>query len=147
GLEERGLLVRGKGDRLTLPARLDLMPGRLHANPAGFAFVVPDDPDQEDVYVPAAAVRPAMHGDRVLVRIERQRRRERVQGRVVKVLARGTTRVIGVLRRGKTAAVVVPQEQRITVPIVVPRGAEGGATDGEMVVAELVRHPGLTSEA
>jgi ribonuclease R len=147
GLEERGLLVRSKGDRLTLPARLDLMPGRLHANPAGFAFVIPDDPEREDVYVPASAVRPAMHGDRVLVRIERQRRRERVQGQVVKVLVRSTTRVVGVLRRGKTTAVVVPQEQRITVPILVPKGAEGGAADGDMVVAELVSHPGLTSEA
>ncbi len=70
-----------------------------------------------------------MHGDRVLVRVERQRGRERAQGRVVKVLARATSRVIGVLRRGKTAAVVVPQEQRITVPILVPHGAEGGASD------------------
>jgi ribonuclease R len=144
-LEERGLLVR-KGERFTLPARLDLMAGRLTANPAGFAFVVPDDPDRDDVYVPASGVRPAMHGDRVLVRVER-RGRERVQGRVVKVLARGTSRVIGVLRRGRTAAVVVPQEQRITVPILVPKGAEGGAQDGDMVVAELVRHPGLVAEA
>lgn len=144
-LEERGLLVR-KGERLTLADRLDLMPGRLNANPAGFAFVVPDDPERDDVYVPASAVRPAMHGDRVLVRVER-RGRERVQGRVVKVLARGTSRVIGVLRRGRTTAVVVPQEQRITVPILVPTGAEGGAQDGDMVVAELVRHPGLVAEA
>ena len=145
-LEERGLLVR-KGERLTLPDRLDLMPGRLTANPAGFAFVVPDDPERDDVYVPASGVRPAMHGDRVLVRVERRGRRERVQGRVVKVLSRGTSRVIGVLRRGRTAAVVVPQEQRITVPILVPKGAEGGALDGDMVVAELVRHPGLVAEA
>jgi len=69
-LEERGLLVR-KGERLTLADRLDLMPGRLNANRAGFAFVVPDDPERDDVYVPASAVRPAMHGDRVLVRVER----------------------------------------------------------------------------
>src|SRR5207247_769340 len=50
-------------------------------------------------------------------------------------------------RRGRTSAVVVPQEQRITVPIVVPRGADGGAADGDMVVAELVHYPGLASEA
>src|SRR5207249_3492249 len=83
-------------------------------------------------YVPASGVRPAMHGDRVLVRVERFQRRGRTEGRVVRVLERGTRRVIGVLRRGRTSAVVVPQEQRITVPIVVARGADGGAADGDM---------------
>ena len=120
-LEARGLLVRTKNDRFTLPARLDLVAGRLHGNPAGFAFCVTDDPDDEDVYVPANGVRPAMHGDRVLVRVERFRRRGRTEGRVVKVLERATSRVVGVYHRGRTAGVVVPQEQRITTPIVVAR--------------------------
>jgi ribonuclease R len=139
--------VRTKGDRYTVPARLDLHAGRLVGNAAGFAFCVSDDPEEDDVYVPAAGVRPAMHGDRVLVRVERGRRGGRSEGRVVRVLERGTTRVIGVLRRGRTAAVVVPQEQRITVPIVVPRGADGGARDGDMVVAELTRYPERQTEA
>src|SRR5207249_146044 len=85
-LEARGALVRTKGDRFTLPARLDLVAGRLHSSPAGFAFCVTDDPDEEDVYVPASGVRPAMHGDRVLVRVERFRRRGRAEGRVARVL-------------------------------------------------------------
>src|SRR5207247_2688854 len=34
-LEARGALVRTKGDRFTLPARLDLVAGRLQSNPAG----------------------------------------------------------------------------------------------------------------
>src|SRR3989442_3324784 len=85
-LEARGALVRTKGDRFTLPARLDLVAGRLHSSPAGFAFCVTDDPDEEDVYVPASGVRPAMHGDPVLVRVERFQRRGRTEGRAVRVL-------------------------------------------------------------
>ncbi|TMB42260.1 MAG: ribonuclease R [Deltaproteobacteria bacterium] len=146
-LEATGRLVRTKGDRYTLPARLDLVAGRLAVHRDGFAFCVPDEQEEADVYVPAGGVRPAMHGDRVLVRIEPFQRRGRLEGRVVKVLERGTHRIVGVLRQGRTAAVLVPQEQRLTLPILVPRGAEGGARDGDMVVAELVRYPGLASEA
>src|SRR5206468_12502079 len=54
---------------------------------------------------------------------------------------------VGILRRGKTASVLVPQEQRITVPVVVPRGEDGGAADGDMVVAQLVRYPGTVTDA
>src|SRR5262249_55434540 len=124
-LEARGLVVRTRNDRFTLPARLDMVAGRVQGNPAGFAFCVTDDPRIEDVYLPAAGARPAMHGARVLVRVEHFRRRGRAEGRVVKVLERGTSRIVGVFRRGRTAGVVVPQEQRITVPIVVPRDADG----------------------
>jgi len=116
-------------------------------HPAGFAFVARDDAAGDDVYVPASGVRPAMHGDRVLVRVDPAGPRGRAQGRVVKVLERGISRVVGVLRRGRTASVVVPQEQRLTVPIVVPRAADGDAADGDMVVAEITRHPGLASDA
>jgi ribonuclease R len=147
-LEAAGKVVRSTGDRWTVPARLDQVAGRLHVNRAGFAFCVRDDGAGEDVYVPASGVRPAMHGDRVLVGVQRRGRRQgRSEGRVTKVLERGTQRVVGVLRRGRTAAVIVPQEQRITVPILVPKGAEGGAADGDMVVGELVRWPGLEAEA
>jgi ribonuclease R len=146
-LEQAGRLVRTKGDRLTVPARLDLVAGRLHANAAGFAFCIPDDRDAEHVYVPATGVRPAMHGDRVLVRVASGRRRGRVEGRVVKVLGRGSPRIVGVLRQGRTAAVIIPRETRITVPIVVPHAADGDAADGDVVVAEIVRWPGMTSDA
>jgi len=146
-LEATGRLVRTKGDRYALPGQLDLVAGRLTVHRDGFAFCVPEDPNGTDVYVPAKAVRPAMHGDRVLIRVEPFQRRGRPEGRVVKVLERGPHRIVGVLRRGRTVAVLVPQEQRLALPILVPRGAEGGARDGDMVVAELVRYPGLASEA
>ncbi|TMA40242.1 MAG: hypothetical protein E6J79_00635, partial [Deltaproteobacteria bacterium] len=64
-LEATGRLVRTRGDRYALPARLHLVGGRLTVHRDGFAFCVPDDPEESDVYVPARAVRPAMHGDRV----------------------------------------------------------------------------------
>jgi ribonuclease R len=139
--------VRTKGERLTLPAREHLVAGRLTVNPAGFAFCRPDDGDAEDVYVPAARVRPAMHGDRVLVQVERSGRRGRTEGRVVRILERATERIVGVFRRGRTTGVLVPQDPRVTVPILVPHDADGGAADGDMVVGEMVRHPGRAAEA
>jgi ribonuclease R len=145
-LETAGRLVRTSRGRLTLPASLDLVAGRLEVKPSGFAFCVPDDPEAEDVYIPPSRVRPGLNGDHVLVQVERGRR-GRTEGRVARVLERGTKRVVGVLRQGRTTAVLVPQDPRLTVPIVVPRGAEGGARDGDMVVAELVRYPGTTSDA
>ena len=150
-LERAGRLVRA-GARWTVPARLDLVAGRIEVNRAGFGFCIPDDPDADDVYVPAKHIRPAMHGDRVLVKAEPPRRRGRlpgrVQGRVEHVLERGSTRVVGVLRRLRTTLALLPQDERLAaVPIVVPFDADGGARDGELVVGEIVRFPTRIADA
>src|SRR5678816_2030937 len=70
-----GQLAQVRGNRFALPDTEHLIAGRLHTNPAGFGFVVPDDRqprDGQDIYIAAANLSEAMHGDRVLVRVERQ---------------------------------------------------------------------------
>ncbi|MCW5893419.1 MAG: ribonuclease R [bacterium] len=50
-------------------------------------------------------------------------------------------RVVGILRRGRGVVVVVPREAGFTTPIVVGRGQDGGARDGDLVAARVVRWP------
>ncbi|MCM2257450.1 MAG: hypothetical protein NDJ94_17575, partial [Vicinamibacteria bacterium] len=54
-------------------ARTNTVVGRLTCNPAGFGFVVPDQrrEGESDVYVSADNLKDAMHGDRVIARVER----------------------------------------------------------------------------
>ena len=67
-----GELLQVRGNRYGLPEKMDLVVGRLTTNPGGFGFVVPDQPDPDaerpDIYIPAANLSEAMHGDRVVVR-------------------------------------------------------------------------------
>ena len=77
-----GQLVQTRGNRYGLPDRMNLVVGRITTNPRGFGFVVPDRPLEEvagDIYVAGSNLNQAMHGDRVVARIERitDRRRRR----------------------------------------------------------------------
>ena len=71
-----GELVQVRGNRFGLPEKMDLMVGRLQVNPSGFGFVAPErkgDADvHPDIYIPAFALSEAMHGDTVVVRVEKQ---------------------------------------------------------------------------
>src|SRR5437867_2137906 len=77
-----GHLVQTRGNRFGLPDKMDLIAGRLHAHSGGFGFVVPDAPvdadgtpagrqKSQDIYIAPPNLAEAMHGDRVLARIER----------------------------------------------------------------------------
>jgi ribonuclease R len=121
--------------------------GRLSVNPAGYAFLRPDAAGAEDIFIPANSVRPALHGDRVLVKPERGRRRGRPEGRVMRVIERGRTTLVGVFRPLRSGRIVIPQDQRLRGAFHVVRRGDGGAHDGDMVVADVVRYPSRTTDA
>ena len=75
-----GDLIQTRGKRYGLPDRMNLVVGRVEAHPRGFGFVVPERPLEgvtRDIYVAGVNLNQAMHGDRVVVRIERQGGRSR----------------------------------------------------------------------
>jgi ribonuclease R len=96
--------------------------------------------------VPAAAIRPAMHGDRVVAAVTRARRGkvERPRGHVVRVLARAATALLGVVRHGRSGTWLVPQDTRVGYRVRLLD--TGGAREGELVSAEITRYPDLQDD-
>ena len=156
-LVDRGALVRTDGDRYAPPdgvraLRLGqrqedggLVAGRLQVNPRGFGFVTPDRPVEGlagDLYVAASRLNHALHGDRVIARVERRREAGRAMGSIVRVVERAATRLVGRFEDDvRGAARVVPFDRRVVTDVRVPAGAGGGAAPGDMVEVELTAWP------
>ncbi|HEX4347598.1 MAG TPA: ribonuclease R [Vicinamibacterales bacterium] len=143
-LVESGDLVSVRGHRFGVPQKMDLHVGRLQTHPSGFGFVVPDPPLEEggDIYIGAEHLGDAVHGDRVVARIERVKDDGRMEGRIVEVLTRGYTRMVGRYERDRRGAGrLVPFDRRVLLDFVIPSGDEGGAASGDMVTAEVTRWP------
>src|SRR5690606_31581602 len=82
-LVEAGRLVLIRGKHYGLADRMDLVVGRLEGHEGGYGFVVPErrvEGLRGDVYVAAPEIHEAMHGDRVVVRIEHRRSDGRADG-------------------------------------------------------------------
>ena len=143
-LVSSGDLIQIRGHRVGLPDRMDLVVGRLQSNPAGYGFVVPErrDTDTGDIYVAAADLKEAMHGDRVVVRVERHRTGDRPEGRIIKVLERGNACLVGRYDIDDAGlGFVVPFDRRVVMDVHIPRGEAGDARPREMVTVELTRWP------
>jgi ribonuclease R len=129
---------------------MDLHVGRLETLPAGYGFVTPERPIDGggDIYVSGPLLNDAMHGDRVVVRIERIKDGGRAEGRVIRVLERRNTWLVGRYERGDGGmGHIVPFDRRVLMDVFVPPGQEGGASPGEMVTVELTRWPTTTRGA
>jgi ribonuclease R len=145
-LIEAGALVEIRGGRFGLPDRMNLVVGRLSCSPSGYGFVVPEkrSEGQPDLFVAAANIREALHGDRVVARVERHGQRG-PEGRIIRVLERVNQRIVGRYESdGRSGGRVVPFDRRVLHEVFVAAGDEGGAAGGVMVTAEITRPPTAT---
>jgi ribonuclease R len=143
-LVESGALVQTRGNRFGLPDRMNLVIGKIVTNPRGFGFVVPDRPLEDskgDVFIAGSNLNQAMHGDRVVARIERVNG-DRAEGRIVRILERGAASVVGRFDVDASGlGFLVPFDRRLIMDVQIPPDQRGDAHPGDMVVVEITRWP------
>src|SRR5438045_7057953 len=123
-----GDLISIRGHRFGLPEKMDLYVGRLQTHPAGYGFVTPERPLEAggDIYISGPLLNDAMHGDRVVVRIERLKEGGRAEGRVIRILERANQSIVGRYERddssrsnsrGDGMGYVAPFDRRVLTDI------------------------------
>ncbi len=110
------------------PSKRDpnLFTGRIVLHREGYGFVVPDTPlgIEGDLYVGRNNTADAMHGDRVLARIDRRGPDGRAEGHVVRITGRAHPTVVGIFRHVGRGGIVTSLDPRLALEIVVPAGEE-----------------------
>jgi len=143
GLVESGHLIQTRGNRFGLPDRMNLVVGKVQTHPRGFGFVIPDRPVEGvsgDIFIAGANLNQAMHGDRVVARIERAG--ERAEGRILRILERGSSSIVGRYDVDESGmGFLVPFDRRLIMDVHVPSEERNGADPGDMVVVEITRWP------
>ena len=138
-----GELVEIRGQRYGLPDLMNLIVGRVSTNPRGFAFVDLEDPEPDapkSIFIAGGNLNQAMHGDRVVVRVEREG--ERPEGRIVRVLERASQVIVGRYDVDASGVgYVVPFDRRLIMDVQVAVADAKSAAAGEMVTVEITRFP------
>uniref|UniRef100_C5D7L8 Ribonuclease R n=1 Tax=Geobacillus sp. (strain WCH70) TaxID=471223 RepID=C5D7L8_GEOSW len=140
-MEEQGLVVRTRSNRYGVPEKMNLVRGKVSGHAKGFAFVVPEDPSLDDIFIPPSEMKNAMHGDTVLVRVHSESSGARREGTIVRILERGVTEVVGTYTESKYFGFVIPDDKKIVNDIFIPKHAANGAVEGHKVVVRLTSYP------
>src|SRR5208282_3225333 len=126
--------------------RDNLAAGRLDLHRDGYGFVRPNarqasgEEDRgprgqvhlrgvaEDIFIPPNEINGAMQGDQVLVEVEPPKSDGRRSGRIVRILERRNSTVVGIFHYARSDRAlghnVVPFDERMTQPILIPPGQE-----------------------
>jgi len=136
-----GQLVKNRRNAYGLPAKMDLVAGRISAHKDGYGFVMPED-GESDLYLSPRQMRSVLHGDRVLASVIGVDARGRREGAVREILERAHERIVGRFVEESGIALVVPDDPRINQDIMIPLPDTNGARPGQVVVAQILQQPG-----
>jgi ribonuclease R len=150
-LTARGELAKLDREMWSIPrkqaggSRDNLVAGRLDLHRDGFGFVRPfarQAAGDEDIFIPPDEMNGAMQGDQVLVELAPPRADGRRLGRIARVMERRNPTVVGTFHYGAPSNrssslgwnyarsdrgpgnYVVPFDERMTQPIIIPEGQE-----------------------
>ncbi len=140
-MAEDGELIRLKGNSYSLPGKIKTTRGRISVHRDGYGFVTPDG-GGEDIFIPSKFLKSALHGDLVEASSSPSRMGgKKLDGRVMAVLERATTRIVGRYEETRRGAIVIPDDQRLNLVVAIPAKGRALAEDGHQVVAELTSYP------
>src|SRR5699024_3909759 len=100
-LEQAGELVKTRKNRFSLPEKMNIVRGTIQMHTKGFAFLLPEEEGQKDIYIHPSDLNAAMNNDKVLVRLER-RGDQSPEGTVIRILERAIHEVVGTFSRNKS---------------------------------------------
>lgn len=144
-LMHTGRVVLGARGTVMLPPPADRIVGRFRANPKGFGFVIPDEPNAHgDLFVAPEATGGALTGDAVVARVLKRGKRGgemQYEGRIIEIVKRGQSRFVGELFRQNLRWFIIPEGNTLHVPIVVDDPSAKNAAPGDQVVVEITVYP------
>lgn len=138
-------------NNVTLPAMGNRVIGTFRANPRGFGFIVPLQPNAYgDLYVSPEDTGGAMNNDVVAARPVKKGMREgqvRYSGVVLDIIERGSEKFVGTLQREKGLWFVTPEGKGFYRSIIIEDVSASGAKENDKVVVEIVAFPSEHSPA
>ena len=97
------------------------------------------------MFIPEEESNGALQGDEVEIQITRgagKREGLRQEGKVIRIIKRGTSQIVGYYQKNKTFGFVLPDNQKFLQDVFVPEEKSKGAVTGHKVVVRLTSYGG-----
>jgi len=143
-LRQAGQVIIGSRNLVSLPCLSGRITGTFRANPRGFGFVVPLEPNSHgNLFIPPNATANAMTGDivaAIVVKKGNQTEQRRISGKIVEILERAKNRFVGTLLRTGEGWLVQPDGTAFVEPVSVDDVTAKGAKQKDKVVVEILSY-------
>lgn len=139
-LAKDGFLKRSGYGEYKVNAQDFFVEGELQMTARGSGFVIPDNEDKKDIFIPPSGINQALDGDTVRVQITKKGK-NREEGIIVEVKNRERTQFVGVLEVHEKYAFLIPDNARVGTDIYIPKEKLNGAKHKDKALVRITAWP------
>ncbi len=139
-MEKDGSIIRTKNNLYGIPEKMNLVVGTLQGHRRGYGFLIPDNKELDDVFISSDDLNGALHGDRLVVRVNlKSPESKKQEGEVIRILEHANETLVGLYESSKNFAFVIPVDTRINKDVFVTKSDSNGAQNGQVVEVKITK--------
>lgn len=120
-----------------------MIAGIIKRHADGFGFLIPDNVDHPDVYIPKNFMVGVMTHDKVFVEVFKSKGEDRYHGEIIRILSRGTKTLVGRITILNDQWYLIPDESKAWGhDLKIKRSDSPPAKEGDLVQIEILTYPG-----
>ncbi len=116
----------------------ELIKGEIRGNERGYAFLIPENGAEKDLFIPHKSLFGALDKDTVLVRRVEGTRGSSDEAEVVKILKRGVAEFYGTFIKKRAYNYVIPDDAKYADKVVIPHKFTKNAKTGDKVKVGVI---------
>lgn len=146
-LLKKGSIIKLKNQMFGIVEEMDLITGTLWCTKNGNGFVIPDNENVKDLFIPSRFINNAFHGDTVIARLEHSFRGTR-EGKVIDIINRHTNNIIGFTKTYNNRLYILPEDTRYNYNFLVKQTPHRlKIPNGSLVAAAITKFPDTNGDA
>ena len=139
-LAKQGFLKRTGYGVYQLNSSSNFFEGELQMTARGAGFVIPDDSEKADIFVPPHGINQALDSDIVKVQITKKGK-NRDEGVIVEVVERERTQFVGKIEVHEKFAFLIPDNSKVGTDIYIPKEKLNGAKNKDKALVRITTWP------
>ena len=141
-LEKEYKIQKNRKNKYSIIDENKYIKGTYRGNEKGYGFVIPENEEMEDIFIPRGNNNNALNEDIVVAEIVKESEDgKRKEGKIVSIVKHEKDKVVGLFVKSKNFGFVIPDDKKFGGDIFISKSNFAKAKNNQKVVVKLTKYP------
>ena len=147
-LEKEYKIQKNRKNKYSIIDKDKYIKGTYRGNEKGYGFVIPENEEMEDIFIPRGNNNNALNDDIVVAEIVKESGDgKRKEGKIVSIVKHEKDKVVGLFIKSKNFGFVIPDDKKFGGDIFISKSNFAKAKNNQKVVVKLTKYPEKNKKA
>ena len=147
-LEKEYKIQKNRKNKYSIIDKNKYIKGTYRGNEKGYGFVIPENEEMEDIFIPRGNNNNALNDDIVVAEIVKESEDgKRKEGKIVSIVKHEKDKVVGLFVKSRNFGFVIPDDKKFGGDIFISKSNFAKAKNNQKVVVKLTKYPEKNKKA